>query len=247
MPHRLRFRNLQFLRWLALTIRTGLNGWKIPYRKLLVALIAIAAVLLLGVTLPRRSALPAQANCEARIYIASDNFHTTLIVPIATPEMDWRGMLPTAPTLTGESSYPYLGFGWGEQLYYTRAPENPILKLLAGLKAIFWLNDSVMSVTEYVQLPVSNAAIEVKAISISRENYGRLVEFIHTSFQGDRTGQAIPIPEAANYYRATGKYSLLRTCNTWTAEGLDRAGVETPLWSALALSVMRHLRSSCGG
>ena len=76
-----------------------------------------------------------------------------------------------------------------------------------------------------------------------------LMEFINNSFQFDAQGNRKSLIRDPNYrvgfYGAKDTYSILRTCNDWTAEALRLAGVKTPLWPGLSSSIMYHLKSGC--
>ena len=84
---------------------------------------------------------------------------------------------------------------------------------------------------------------------MSGENYLRMVIFIQNTFQLDGGGNKIKISYGYNkndsFYEAKDSYSILRTCNDWTAEALRKAEVNTPVWSTLSSSIMFHLNSGC--
>jgi hypothetical protein len=84
---------------------------------------------------------------------------------------------------------------------------------------------------------------------VNKNDYLQLMEFIQDSFQIDANGKEIRIGNGHNphagFYAAKGSYSLLRNCNSWTAEGLRKADVNTPFWDGLSSGIMLHLRSGC--
>ncbi len=77
-----------------------------------------------------------------------------------------------------------------------------------------------------------------RKIMISKEQYTRLVEHIKASFQQDSAGDFLPIQTTANYndtdafYEANGRYSMLKTCNTWANTSLKASGQKACLWTA---------------
>ena len=76
-----------------------------------------------------------------------------------------------------------------------------------------------------------------------------LVNFIENLFQLDAAGNKIKISYGYDntyyFYEAKGSYFILRTCNDWTAEALQRLDVNTPLWFTLSSAIMFHLNSGC--
>ena len=46
------------------------------------------------------------------------------------------------------------------------------------------------------------------------------------------------------FYRAPGKHSALRTCNTWAAKWLRLAGVETSLWPPFVQGLVWRYRTA---
>ena len=84
------------------------------------------------------------------------------------------------------------------------------------------------------------------AITLSRDEYRRLVAYIRAGFLTDAQGRTIPVagrgygPTDA-FYEANGTYSALHTCNEWTGGALRAAGVRTGLWTPLSASIMWRL------
>jgi uncharacterized protein (TIGR02117 family) len=84
---------------------------------------------------------------------------------------------------------------------------------------------------EYVPSP----SYTVREIRLRPDEYRRLWAAIRADLLLDRRGQPQRIdhlgygPSDA-FYRATGKASALRTCNSWVADKLRLAGVRTSLW-----------------
>jgi hypothetical protein len=66
-------------------------------------------------------------------------------------------------------------------------------------------------------------------VPISRDRFHRLTEFLSRQFDrlqpGARATSAPGLTPNARFYAATGKFSILRTCNTWVAEALEYAGL----------------------
>lgn len=181
-----------------------------------------------------------------RIYAAGETMHVDLIVPIRNAVYDWHTFFKHELINQPDG---YLRMGWGDRKWYVETPswgqmnwlDIPRVLLKPG-------NRSVMYVQSYPKIP-TDPGVELRCIALDRAEYLSLVQFLQSSFERDAQGALIRIKdggaEHSGFYAATGNYSILRTCNTWTAEGLDAANVPTPLWSALAPAVMRQVRQSC--
>jgi len=209
-----------------------------------VALLAIAALT------PRKWKFPNNYACEFTLYISSDGFHTNFFVPVETAVFNWRTTL-NLDELANQpgQGYQYLQFGWGDRIFYIETPSWDRVELTNALRALFyWNNSSALFVKGHPNLPeVPNE--QMKCLKLDKTDYLALMQFIEGSFEiGDR-GQKQRIAsgqdQQSSFYAANGYYSILNTCNSWTANGLRAANVNTPLWGGLAQPVMFHLRNGC--
>ncbi|HTL90376.1 MAG TPA: TIGR02117 family protein [Leptolyngbya sp.] len=214
---------------------------------------ALCGVLLLvtGLTIgfftPRRwTSAPSCKDQPYRIYVQADSMHVNLVVPVDNRVYDWRQFLDLKQIgSAAHENYSYLKMGWGDRIWYTEVPDWSQMNVLDIGRVLFKPgNTSAMYVDGQDSRPS-----ELKCVGVDREQYLRFVRFVQSSFARDAQGKLIYIkPGAATtdgFYAAIGNYSALRTCNTWSAEALNAAGVNTPVWSALAPAVMRQL-PNCG-
>ncbi|WP_434475060.1 DUF2459 domain-containing protein [Limnospira platensis] len=76
-----------------------------------------------------------------------------------------------------------------------------------------------------------------------------MVEFLQNSFKLDSAGNPIRIGYGYgirdSFYEAQGVYSILRHCNTWIAEALRTARVQTPRHPSLPILLLPKARSNC--
>jgi uncharacterized protein (TIGR02117 family) len=214
---------------------------------LLSVAIALAA-LLLGYITPTKWDYHPQSDCTYAVYVSSVNhFHAELIVPVETAVFNWRSHLSLSQLGPHPETYRYLSFGWGDRKFFINASFDPI----TIFDTLFLPGPSVMHVWghrgEPTQLP---PAFAVKQIWLSHAEYLKLMQYVEGSFQHSTQGFAQYIRQGlyvdSGFYEAIGSYSILRTCNIWTADALKQAQVNTPVWAALAPAVMQHLRSNCG-
>lgn len=209
----------------------------------------LTGALTIGYFTPRRWN-PSAPNCADnayRVYIAGDAMHVNFVVPAQNSLYDWRKFLDFKQIGSkGQENYAYLKLGWGDRRWYTETPSWEQINVFDIFRVLFKPgNTAAMYVRGYSALPADNA-VELRCIALDRTEYLNLMQFLRTSFEQTPTGKPIYLKSGASetdgFFAATGTYSALRTCNTWTAEGLDTANVPTPLWSALSASVMRHAK-----
>lgn len=215
-----------------------------------IALVGLGALLAIAALTPRKWSFVAEQNCEFTIYLASDGFHTNFFVPVQTPAFNWGNRLNLAEIANqSKLNYRYLQFGWGDRIFYVETPSWDQVKFSNALRALFyWRNQSALFVKGHSTLPhLPNE--EIKCLRLNKRDYLALMNFIDNSFQTDHQGQKQRIAsgqdQQSSFYAATGYYSVLNTCNSWTANGLRAANVNTPLWAGLAQPVMFHLRNGC--
>jgi uncharacterized protein (TIGR02117 family) len=210
------------------------------------SVLSLVVVLAIGCLVPTQWDDRPQSDCGYPIYVSSVNyFHAELIVPVTNAAYDWRSHLNLKELGSEANTYRYLSFGWGDRNFFLKGSFDP----LSIFDALFLPSSTVMHVWGHQGLQHLGSAFEVKQIQLSRTQYLKLTTFISEGFQHNQTGEPLYIRQGlyrnSAFYAAVGNYSILRTCNTWTAEGLRRADVNTPLWPALAPAIMHQLKNSC--
>ncbi len=172
--------------------------------------------------------------------------HVNLMLPVQNQAFNWGQFLPLDQIgRDAQQGYRYLKFGWGDRDFYRNTPSWSEVKISSVLRSLFMPgNPTALYVEGYAELP-NEQNVELKCVGVSQKDYLQLVDFIKASFQRDSHGQPIRIQDSSiatsGFYEATGHYSILRTCNTWAADGLDAAHIKTPIWSGLASAVMRQV------
>jgi uncharacterized protein (TIGR02117 family) len=214
----------------------------------LLGILTVAIVCLIGYITPTKWHYPSQSDCTYPIYVSSVNhFHAELIVPVTTAVYDWRSHLTLTQLGSHADAYRYLSFGWGDRKFFMNSSLDPI----TIFDALFLPSPTAMHVWGHTEEPSQwPKDFEIKQVQLNRAQYLKLVQFINTSFQHTAQGSAQYIRQGlyldSGFYEAVGSYSILRTCNTWTADALKQADVNTPVWSATAPAIMQHLHSNCG-
>ena len=119
------------------------------------------------------------------IYILSNGIHTDLVLPTKNEYKNWTKEIPYENTLSKDSRANFMAFGWGEKGFYLETPKWKDLKISTVLKAMFALNTCAMHITNYNYLKENN---ECKKITISPEQYKKLVEYIESSLIKNTSG-----------------------------------------------------------
>lgn len=182
------------------------------------------------------------------IYILSNGVHTDLVVPIRTmlrtrnTTKDWSDVLPLDHTISNDSLMKYIAFGWGDKNFYRETPTWADLKFSTAFNALFFLSTSAMHVTFYRSMSEHEYC---RKISISDEQYERIVHYIESSFQKTSEGDLMLIKNLSYgnddcFYDAKGTFSLFYTCNTWTNEGLKQSGLKASLWTPFEGALLNH-------
>jgi uncharacterized protein (TIGR02117 family) len=224
--------------------------WRIG-QYVLGATFSSAALLTIGYFTPTQWQRSTRANCiqnTEKIYVVGDDVHTNIIVPVQNEVFDWQTQLSLQNIgADTTANYRYLAFGWGERNFYMNTPTPADFRLSNALKALFLINKSVLYVQGLPTYPAPNA--NVRCLRINQADYLKLMEHIDRTFEQNPQGEKIRLQNGytpnGGFYASKGRYSILRTCNTWTAEGLRQANVNTPVWAGLSSAVMLHLENSC--
>ncbi|MCG8548455.1 MAG: TIGR02117 family protein, partial [Alphaproteobacteria bacterium] len=161
------------------------------------------------------------------IYVADHGWHTGLI--LLGQDFDPRTTLRT----TYFDRKQWLEFGWGDAAFY----QADGISVTLALRALFSPTDAVMHVYAFDGAPAGNfPESKVIRLRVTTAGYRRMMGFIRDAFARDANGHVEPIKRGlygrSHFFKALGTYSLLRTCNTWTAEALHEAGVNVDPGSA---------------
>lgn len=183
---------------------------------------------------------------DLTIYIMSNGVHTDIVVPVKTEWVDWTDYISYADTDLKDTTYSYVGIGWGDKGFYLQTPTWADLKFSVAFKAMTGLSSSAIHATFYKNIVPDSATV---AINISAGDYKNLIQFITTSFDFNEQGKTIHIPSVNDgygnmdaFYEAKGSYNLLYTCNTWSNNALKAAHQKAALWTLLDKGIFRHYR-----
>lgn len=204
--------------------------------------IGYATIILVGLIPVNNGFRPSDQG--VRIYLISSAVHADIIVPIESEQKDWRPDFADKTFRSDVSNQTHIAFGWGDKGFFLETETWNDLKLTTAANALFLPSASCMHVTftrpEYMTNKV--------AVTISPQEYQKLVSFIESSFIKDETNNVVQIDGYAYsyndaFFEAHGQYHLLNTCNSWVGRALKHAGVRAPLLSPLPKTPMLYLAS----
>jgi len=214
-------------------------------RNLLLVLFApplayLAAMVLLGL-LPANAGW-AEAEEGVVVFVNTNGVHTGIGMPVANDVMDWRPLVP-ADHLAAPIAADYVFVGYGHRAFYLDTQSWADLSPALAIDAAFGGGATLVHV-DHVRAPGEGP--EQRAVTLSREEYRRLVAFVRAGFSLDAAGRTIPLigrgyGEHDMFYEAKGSYSLWLTCNEWTGRALRAAGVRMGFWTPLEQAVMWRL------
>jgi uncharacterized protein (TIGR02117 family) len=200
---------------------------------LLLALPALyLAAALIGSLVPVNAGWTEPAD-GTTIYLADNGIHVDILMPVRAQGLDWKRIIPPGDFAVMDPNAGFIAFGSGEERVYLNTPAwwditpRTIWSALTGGKRVMHV--------QYVASP----AYAVREMRLRPEEYRRLWAAVRADFLLDGSGRAQRIDHPGYgptdaFYRATGKASALRTCNSWVAARLRLAGVKTSLWPPFA-------------
>lgn len=201
---------------------------------LLVLLLAYIAAGLIGGAVPVNSDWRAPEQ-GVEIWVESNGIHTGIVVPKVAAGVDWRPLArPEHLADPRYAAYDHLSFGWGERAFYLETPTWAEVKATTVLGAAFGSAETLVHVDH---VPRPRATADVRRLVVTPDQYRRLAAYIAASVRpGANRHRGYGRYDV--FYEGTGRYSALRTCNTWTGAALRHAGVRVGWWTPFPLTVM---------
>ncbi|HEX2225722.1 MAG TPA: DUF2459 domain-containing protein [Candidatus Binatia bacterium] len=174
----------------------------------------------------------------AHIFVIYDDWHSAILLRAAnlSPE--------SFPEIRDFPGADYLEFSWGDREYFP----HPDPGMGLALKAAVWSSGSIIHVVGVRGTPMASYPnAEIITIAVTDGEFQRLVQFISKTFvrsSPESASEARPgLSDNARFYLAHGRFSILRTCNTWVAEALRAAHLPVNAsWVITAASLGRRVR-----
>ncbi len=184
------------------------------------------------------------ASNGIELFIQSNGIHTDIVLPVKSEQIKWNRLLPYADFINADSSFQYIGMGWGDRGFYLDTPAWSDLKCSTAFNAAFGLGETAMHVTYKYNKPVINE--RCKSVVISKDQYNLLVNYIISSFRLEKN-KVILIDHAGytqqdRFYEGQGTYNMFKTCNVWTGKGLKTAGIKIGIWTPFQGGIIDHIK-----
>ena len=175
------------------------------------------------------------------IYLADNGIHSDLILPAMAEGLDWHPLVPQRDFAAPDPAARWVAFGSGEQRVYLETPRWRDIRART-----IWSGVTGGSRVLHVEW-VGNPGYAVREIRLRPEEYRRLWAAIRADFALDANGRPQRLDHPGYgptdaFYRATGKASAVRTCNSWLANRLRLAGVKTSAWPPFAQGLVWRYR-----
>ena len=202
---------------------------------LMLALLLYAAIGWIGSSIPRNSGW-VEPSKGVEIMVGTNGVHTELIMPLVTPEKDWRAEFPVTELAVPDRGFTHIAISWGEKEVFLNTPTWWDLRPATVLRIIGIGGDGLLHVSWYVR---PAPADDFRPLRLTSGQYQRLVAAIDRSLpRGQRVRYDGYGPEDV-FYDAPGHYTASNTCNQWTSNMLAEAGVKTGWWTPFAGGVMK--------
>jgi uncharacterized protein (TIGR02117 family) len=187
------------------------------------------------------SSIPRNANWRepadgVTIMVETNGVHTALVLPLVTPERDWRPIFPDSEVAAPNLEYSHIAISWGEKQVFLYTPTWWDLRPWTVLRIVGIGGDGVLHVAHYVR---PAPAEDVRPLRLTHEQYARLVAAIDRSLPAQPRRRYKGYGTQDAFYDSPGHYSVDTTCNQWTSNMLAAAGVKTGWWTPFAGGVMK--------
>ena len=162
-------------------------------------------------------ALAFAGSAAQRIWVVSNGWHSGIVLA--------RADVPEA-IIPEIADFP---FGWGDAEFYPAREAGLWLTLRAAFPG-----PAVMHVSGLPDHPARIwPNVTILSFAVDAEALRRLLTFLRDSFDRAGAGRAVVTARGiypfSLFYPATGRFHLLNTCNSWTAQALTAMGIGASL------------------
>lgn len=171
------------------------------------------------------------------IMVETNGVHTAIVMPLDTPQKDWREEFPPAHTASPDRPYTHVSVSWGERQFYLETPTWADLSPLTVLRIATVGGPGLTHAGHYVR-PAPGPTI--RPLRLRPSEYAALVRAIEATLapRGERRRYR-GYGSYDVFYEARGRYTPVRTCNQWTSDMLAEAGARTGWWTPFPGGVMK--------
>lgn len=208
-------------------------GWALVGLALALGLFALAGWI--GSSIPRNAEWREPAD-GIEIMVETNGVHTALVLPLVTPQKDWRSDFPASDLAAPDAPYTHVSVSWGQREVFLETPTWWDLRPRTAWNAAMG-SAALLHVAQYVR---PAAAGDIRPLRLRPHEYARLVAAIERQVLPPEQRHTYPGYSVQDvFYDTGGSYHAGNTCNQWTSDMLARAGVKTGLWTFFAGGVMK--------
>ncbi len=191
------------------------------------------------------SLLPVNQNWQSpedgiELFIETNGLHTGIIMPIWSDVHDWTPLV-RPEHLQDPSRYgSHILVGWGHEGVYRNTRAWRDLRASDAISAIFG-SDNVLIHVDHLRYPQAYPHYR-RRLTVSAAEYRKIAAAIGEKFTLDshqRSQSSRGYGESDLFYQSHGHYNAFYTCNNWTSDVLQQAGIRTGLWTPFQGGVMR--------
>lgn len=175
---------------------------------------------------------------QISLHVIGNGWHAGLLLPAPAINAQIPGLQERFPHAD------HYEIGWGDMGFY-QAKE---VTIGLAIQALFNSRGSLLHVVG-IQGATDRffKGSDVEQTCVSRDQYVRMAHLIAQAFVHGLDGKPVAVGPGlygnSEFYRAHGSYSLLNTCNRWTATVLEAGGIATsPRISLTARSALDAVR-----
>src|SRR5690606_31480992 len=128
-------------------------GWAIAALVALAAFYALAGWI--GSAIPRNADWSEPAD-GVEIMVESNGVHTGIVMPLVTPQKDWRAEFPASHLPAPGRPYTHVSLSWGERTLFLNPPTWADLSALTAHRLSFLGGDGLLHVQPYVRAAPSS-------------------------------------------------------------------------------------------
>ncbi|OWK31983.1 TIGR02117 family protein [Sphingomonas mucosissima] len=169
------------------------------------------------------------------LYVESNGVHTGIVMPKVAAGVDWRPIFPAHDLRDPRfAAYDHVSLGWGDRDFYLKTPTWSDLRPTTVIAAAIGSDRTLLHV-DHVPRPAPDG--EVRRLVVRPAEYRRLAAYVRaTLVDGGERRHGYYRYDA--FYQARGRYSALRTCNSWVGDALRFAGIRVGAWTPFPATVM---------
>jgi uncharacterized protein (TIGR02117 family) len=162
---------------------------------------------------------------KKEIFLSTNGVHLEIIMPINVLSIELK------EDIDFTAADKYISFGWGDEKFYLNTPTWGDLTFKNAFTALFIKSSALIHLTRSKQVKKSWTKI-----IIGESELAKLNQYILKSFKKDENGGKIIIYNSGysvsdDFYKANGKFSCFKTCNTWVNKAFKESDLKSCLWT----------------